>query len=189
VTVVSDHSTMRRSLAVVAVLIAWTSLSACYTGPLPTQYAALAVIGGRPTAVVAVCGRSTVYVNLYLDDDTMDGELHLWSVTVTPSAGASDVDVELLGAARTGWEITTTGEPTIGSSPGGFKVVPLTSIEPRHRYTLDSSASGPEGSRAPTVKFTTDDLPGIGAGQVLTAVEGKPAEVVSRDSFVHGRCG
>jgi hypothetical protein len=67
--VVIEDSTMRRLLAVaVAVSIIWVSLSACYIGPPPVQYAALAVIDGQPTAVVAACGRPTIDLDLYLDD-------------------------------------------------------------------------------------------------------------------------
>ena len=180
---------MRRSLAVAAaVLMASMPLGACYLGPDPVQYAALAVTDGRPTAVVAVCGRSTVDVNVFLNDKkTTTDELHLWSVTVTVPNRVQDVEVELLGTARPGWEITSK-EEVIRTGPGGFTVIPLTSFEPGHRYTLDSSAAGPEGSSAPAVAFTTDDLPKIGAGQVLAAVDHERSEVVSRDSFVNERC-
>lgn len=86
----------------VAVLMAWMSLGACYLGPDPMQYAALAVIDGRPTAVVAVCGRPTVSVDVHLNDNAMDDELHLWSVTVTLPNRVQDVEVELLGTVRPG---------------------------------------------------------------------------------------
>ncbi|NJC73965.1 hypothetical protein HC031_30260 [Planosporangium thailandense] len=188
--VIIDSSFMRRSLAVaVAAVMAWISLGACYLGPDPVQYAALSVIAGRPTAVVAVCERSTVRVELYLNDHSRDGELHLWSVTVTPPNRVQDVEVELLGTARPGWEITSNEEKIIGASPGSFKVVPLTSIETGHHYTLDSSTGGPEGASAPAVTFTTDDLPRIGAGQVLAPIDHKRSKVVSRSSFVKERCG
>lgn len=181
---------MRRALTTaVAVFMAWMSLGACYLGPLPVQYAALAVLDDRPTAVVAICGRSTVSVDVYLNDNTMDDELHLWSVTLTLPNRVQDVEVELLGKAQPGWEITSNEEKVIGTSPYSFKVIPLTSIEPGHHYALDSSDSGPEGSHAPTVTFTTDDLPKIGAGQVLAAIDRKRSKVVSRDTFVNERCG
>jgi hypothetical protein len=180
---------MKRSLVVAVVLLmAWTSLSACYLGPDPVQYAALAVVDGRPTAVVAVCGRSTVGVVVYRNDDTMDDGLHEWSVTVTPPDPVQDVDVELFGAARPGWEITSDEERTIQGATGGVRIVPLTSIEPGHRYTLDSSESGPEGASAPAVTFTTADLAKIGAGQVLAPVDHKSSEVMSRDDFISERC-
>jgi hypothetical protein len=167
---ITSDSTMRRALTMaVAALMAWMSLGACYLGPLPVQYAALAVIDDRPTAVVAVCGRSTGSVDVFLNDNTIDDELHKWSVTVTLPNRVQEVEVELLGTVRPGWEITSNAEKVLGTSPYSFKVVPLTSIEPGHHYTLDSSVSGPEGSRAPAVTFTTDDLPKIGAGEVLTA--------------------
>jgi hypothetical protein len=187
---ITEDSTMRRSLAVAAAaLIAWMSLGACYLGPLPVQYAALALIDGRPTAVVAVCGRSTVSVDVFLNENTVDDELHEWSVTVTLPNRVQDVEVELLGTVRPGWEITSNEEKVIGTSPYSFKVVPLTSIEPGHHYTLDSSESGPEGSFAPAVTFTTDDLPNIGAAQVLAAIGHKRSKVMSRDSFVNKSCG
>src|SRR5215467_11865684 len=162
---------MRRSGAA-ATALATTLLGGCYLGPLPVQYAALAVIDGRPTAVVAVCGRPTVHVDVYLDDNNTDPDLHEWSVTVTLPNTVQDVEVELLGSARPGWEITSKPH-TIGSPPGGFKVTPLTSIDPGHHYKLDSSSEGPEGSMAPPVMFTTDDLSRIGAGEVLTAIDRK----------------
>ncbi|HEX5145236.1 MAG TPA: hypothetical protein VFW21_15335 [Mycobacterium sp.] len=183
---------MRRLVAVtVAVCMAWMSLGACYTGPAPVQYAALAVIDGRPTAVVAACGRPTVGVDLYLDDGTadQDPDLHLWSVLITLPSPVREVEVELLGAPRPGWKITSDKIRVMDSGPGGWKVVPLTSIEPGHHYTLDSSAHGPEGAMAPTVKFTTDDLPNIGAGQVLETVDFDHRKLVSRESFIHDRCG
>lgn len=181
---------MRRSLGVVVVmLVAWPSLGACYVGPDPVQYAALAVIDGRPTAVVAACGRSTVTVEVYLDDNnTASHDLHSWSVTVAVPPGARDVDVELLGAPRPGWEVTSEVK-TIGSSPYGFNVVPLRSIEPGHHYTLDSSEGGPEGATAPAVRFTTDDLAKIGTGQVLRPIDHQRSTVVPRDSFIDERCG
>lgn len=182
-------ATVRRALAVaVAVPMALMSLSGCYPGPDPVQYAALTMVNDRPTAVVAACGRSEVTVQVFLNDDTKNDDLHLWSVTVTLPHPAPDVEVELLGAARPGWEITTTQPRTVGSGPNSFEVVPLTSIEPGHHYTLDSSTAGPEGSMAPGVTFTTEDLRKIGAGQVLAPADHKHSEVVPRDSFVKDRC-
>ncbi|MGI5242075.1 hypothetical protein [Dactylosporangium sp. CA-139066] len=190
---IAEDSTMTRSLAVaVAVLMAMISTGACYLapfGPDPVQYAALAVIDGRPTAVVAACGRSTVDVKVYLGGNTMDDDFHVWSVTVTLPDQTQDVEVELLGAERPGWKITSSQEEVVGASPYSFKVVPLTSIEPGHHYTLDSSDGGPEGSSAPAVSFTTEDLTKIGPGQVLSAVDYDRSKVVSRDSFVNDRCG
>ncbi|MEU8263398.1 hypothetical protein AB0C02_22570 [Micromonospora sp. NPDC048999] len=186
----SEDSTMRRSVAVAAaVVMAWSSLGACYLGPLPVQYAALAMVAGRPTAVIGVCERSTVSVELYLNEDTMDRDLHRWSVTVTLPKRVQDVEVELLGPTRPGWEITSNEEEVIGTGLDSFKVVPLISIDPGRHYTLDSSTIGPEGTRAPAVTFTTDDLSKIGAGQVLAPIDQKRSKVVSRDSFVNERCG
>lgn len=183
-------STMRRLLAATAAaLTAGTTLSACYLGPDPVQYAALAMIDGRPTAVVAACGRPTVNVDIYLNDGTTDSDLHEWSVTVTLPDQVRDVEVELLGTPRPGWVITTTQEEVVGTGLSSFKVIPLTSIDPGHHYTLDSSKGGPEGASAPAVKFTTDDLPNIGPGQVLAPIDHKHSKVVSRDSFVKERCG
>jgi hypothetical protein len=182
---------MRRSFGLaVLVLLAWVSLGACYLGPDPVQYAALAVIDGRPTAVVAACGRSTVSVEVYMDDnDPMAQEMRLWSVTATLLGPVRDVNVELLGAARPGWEITTEKYTTVGSSPGTFRVVPLTSIEAGHRYVLNSSKGGPEGASAPSVKFTTKDLPTIGPGRVMVPVDHEHSKIVSQESFTKDRCG
>jgi hypothetical protein len=186
---VAEDFPMRRSGALVVVVLMSMSLGACYIGPDPVQYAALAMINDRPTAVVAVCGRSTVSVNMYLDDNTIEPVFRTWDVTVTLPKPVRDVEVELLGAARPGWDITST-EHTIGSSEGGFgKVVPLTSIEPGHHYTLDSSTGGPEGSSAPAVSFTTDDLPKIGPGQVAAPINHRQSKLVTRDAFVNKRCG
>jgi hypothetical protein len=169
----------------VTALVAWASLAACYLGPLPEQYAALAVVDGRPTAVVAVCERPTVTVRIYRHEN-VDGELHRWSVTVTPRERVRDVEVELLGAPQPGWEITPEART---ADPGlSFDVVPLTKIEAGHRYTLDSSEPGPEGTHAHTVSFTTDDLPKIGEGQVLAPKDDEHSKLVSRDSFVKKRC-
>ncbi len=77
---------------------------------------------------------------------------------------------------------------TVGDGAGSFQIVPLTSIEPGRHYTLDSSDPGPEGSSAPAIRFTTDDLTRIGPGQVLAPIDRKRSEVVSRDSFVNERC-
>jgi hypothetical protein len=125
---------------------------------------------------------------MYLNDNTVDHEFHPWDVTVTLPKPVREVEVELLGAARPGWEITSK-EQTLGSSPGSIlRVVPLTSIEPGHHYTLDSSKGGPEGSSAPAVTFTTDDLLKIGPGQVMAPIDHKRSKVVSRDSFIEKRC-
>ena len=64
----------------------------------------------------------------------------------------------------------------------------LTSFEPGHHYTLNASEGGPEGTDAPTVTFTTDDFARIGQGQVLTPIDYKKSDVVSRDSFVKEAC-
>lgn len=65
----------------------------------------------------------------------------------------------------------------------------MSSIEPGHPYALDSSTGGPEGASAPKVLFTTDDLPGIGPGQVLAPLDHDRSKVTSRQSFVKERCG
>jgi hypothetical protein len=175
---------MRRWLAVALTgLAAWMSLGACYLGPDPVQYAALAVVDGRPTAVVAVCGRSTVEVHVYRHDASYDGTLHRWSVTVTPGGSVRDIEVELLGAARAGWAIAADN-----GQGNGTRVLPLTSFEAGHHYTLDSSELGPEGSHAPEVTFGTGDLPKIGVGQVLAPAGHDHSKVVSHDSFVRERC-
>ncbi len=181
---------MRRSLAVVvALFLPLMSLSACYLGPDPVQYAALAMVDGRPSAVVAVCGRPTVHVELYLNDDTSDDDLHLWSVRVTLPDQVRDVDVELLGTVRPGWEITSPEADTANTRMDMSDVRPLMSIDPGHHYVLDSSAPGPEGARAPTVNFTTADLLRIGAGQVLATTGYKSSRLVPRDAFIKKRCG
>lgn len=77
----------------------------------------------------------------------------------------------------------------IGSSPYGFNVIPLRLIEPGHRYTLDSSEGGPEGSSAPAVTFTTDALLKIGTAQVLRPIDHQHSKVIPRDSFINERCG
>ena len=179
---------MRRFLPA-AVLAAPLPLSACYMGPVPVQYAALAVVNGRPTAVVAACGRSTVSVEVYLNDDSAGDDLYSWAVTVTLPHRVREVEVELLGKPRLGWTIAPNRTQTVGTSPFSYKAVPLTSIEAGHRYTIDSSTEGPEGSTAPKVTFTTADLSRIGIGQVLAPADRKRSEVVSRDQFVKARCG
>jgi hypothetical protein len=150
----------RSPVAALTVLLASLSLGACYIGPDPVQYAALAVV---------------------------DDVLYEWSVTVTLPNLVPYAEVELLGAPRPNWQITSEAR-TVGEGVGSFKVVPLTSIEPGRHYTLDSSDGGPEGSSAPAVTFTTDDFTRIEAGQVLAPTDHKHSEVVSRDSFVNARC-
>jgi hypothetical protein len=100
---------------------------------------------------------------------------------------AQDIDVELLGTGRPGWQITSRED---ASSPGatGLRRLELTSFEPGHHYTLNASKGGPEGTGAPTVSFTTDDLTRIGPGQVLAPIDYKKSEVVSRESFVRDAC-
>jgi hypothetical protein len=119
----------------------------------------------------------------------MDDELHRWSVTVTLPEPVQEIEVELFGAARPGWTITTEKEEVIGSGPGSFKAIPLRSFEAGHQYRLTSGDDGPEGSSAPMVTFTTDDLSKLGEGGALAAVDGSLAKMVSRESFIHQRCG
>jgi hypothetical protein len=186
---VVEDSLMRRSSALVlVVLMSWMLLGACYLGPDPVQYASLAVIHDRPTAVVAACGRSTTSVRLFLDDRVVGDEYRSWLVTVTPPKPVREFEVELLGAARPGWTISLR-QPPSSSSPGSFRVGQLTAIEPGHHYSLDASITAPEGSSAPTVTFTTDDLPKIGPDQVLAPIGNRQSKVVSRDSFIKERCG
>jgi len=164
------------------------SMSACYMGPDPVQYGALAVVDGKATAVIALCGRSSSDLDVYRDDnDPADHDFAYWAVSIVVSVPAQDVDVELLGAARPGWQITSradTGSPSVT----GLRRVVLTSFKPGHHYTLDASKGGPEGTSAPTVSFTTDDLARIGDGQVLAPVDYKKSKVVSRESFVNDAC-
>lgn len=192
VTAVADDPEMgdfRRHLVLPAVgLVVCGSMSACYLGPDPVQYAALAVVDGKATAVIALCGRSSAGLNVHRDDnDPEEHTVSRWDVTVTLPAPAQDVDVELLGAARPGWRITSLPD-TAPPGAAGFPWVALKSFEPGHHYVLDSSDEGPEGALAPRVSFTTDDLARIGAGQVLAAAGHQKSEVVSRKSFVEDAC-
>jgi len=169
-------------------LMVCASVGACYMGPDPVQYGALAVVDGKATAVVALCGRSSTDLSVYRDDnDPADHNFIYWSVQVVVPAPAEDIDVELLGAARPGWQITSRAD---AASPGatGLRRLALTSFEPGHHYVLNASKGGPEGTDAPTVSFATDDLARIGDGQVLAPIDYKKAEVVSRESFVREAC-
>jgi hypothetical protein len=180
---------MRRSSAAAVALMSCLSLGACYLGPDPVQYASLAMIADRPTAIVAVCGQSIVTVRLFLDDNTVDGEYHPWNVLIRLPKPVREIEVELLGAPRPGWDIFSDRERTTVDSPGTVRVVPLTAIEPGHHYTLDSSKGGPEGASAPAVTFTTDDLRTIGPGQVLAPVDHQRSKLVAREEFINDRCG
>jgi len=164
---------VKRSLAVaVAVLISCVALGACYMGPLPVQHAALAIVDGKPAAIVAVCEESSVDVVLALTDGTPHGEFQRWSATVPVPAGADHVEVPLLGPA---------GEDTV-------VVTPLTALEPGRFYALDSPNYGPEGTKAPSVTFTAADLPAIGSGQVLVANDPDSTKVIPLDSLIDKRC-
>lgn len=178
----------RSPAAVLAVLLAAWSLGGCYIGPDPIQYAALAMVDGRPTAVVAACGRPAVDVNVYLNEKgDVDDVLFEWSVTVTLPEPVPYVEVELLGEPRPNWQITSEAR-TVGEGESSFRLEPLASIEPGRHYTLDSSDGGPEGSSAPAVTFTTDDFTRIEANQVLVPTGHKHSKLISRDSFVSARC-
>src|SRR5262245_6955312 len=135
----------RRIPAIVALLVACASLTACYMGPDPVQYAALASINGHPTAVIAACGRPHIRVVFYLDDNANDpnGDLNEWEVIVTPPSPLREMEAELFGAPRPGWDV----EPDRTVDGGGvppFKVKQLTSLQPGHLYALGSSDGGPE---------------------------------------------
>jgi hypothetical protein len=167
---------IRRLLVLPAVgLVGCGLLSACYMGPDPVQYGALAVLNGKATAVVALCGRSASDLSVYQNDNNpTDHELRDWSVTLTVSRPVQDVAVELLGE----------GSPTTTRVSSHT----LKSFERGHHYTLNASEGGPEGTDAPTVTFTTDDLARIGEGQVLAPIDYKKSDVVSRESFVKDAC-
>jgi hypothetical protein len=164
---------IRRWVVLPAVaLTACASLSACYMGPDPVQYGALAVIDGKATAVVALCGRSTSHLSVYQDDNnTAEHELRDWSVTLTVTQPVQDVEVELLSADAPGVQSRS-----------------LKSLEAGHHYKLNASRGGPEGTDAPTISFTTDDLGRIGPGQVLAPTDYKKSAVVARDTFVKEAC-
>lgn len=178
----------RRLLVVLAVILAaYASLSGCYRGPDPVQYAALAVVDGKATAVVALCGRSTSHLSVFQDDNnSADTEFRYWAVTVTVPSPAQAVDVELLGAERAGWLITSGHDDSPG--PTGLHSRVLGSFDPGHHYTLNASKGGPEGTSAPMVSFTTEDFARIGEGQVLAPIDYHKLDVVSRESFVKGAC-
>jgi hypothetical protein len=173
-------------LPAVAVL-ACASLSACYLGPDPVQYGALAVVDGKATAVVALCGRSTTYLTVYQDDNNpADNVSRSWTVDVSVPAPAHDVEVELLGEDRPGWQIMSHDDASPGATATWRQE--LKSFEPGHHYTLNASKGGPEGASAPMVSFTTDDLARIGKGQVLAPTGDKKSDVVPRESFVEEAC-
>src|SRR4051794_37653407 len=134
---------IRRVLVLPAIgLMVCGSISACYIGPDPVQYGALAVVDGKATAVVALCGRSTTGVSVYRDDNNLaDHEYDYWAVTVDTPVPAQDLDVELLGADRPGWTITSREEAGSPSSTGLRRQV-LTAFEPGHHYTLNASRGG-----------------------------------------------
>jgi len=137
---------------------------------------------------VAACGRPAVDVEVYLNENgDADDVLFEWSVTVTLAESVPYTEVELLGAPRPNWHITSQAR-TIGEGESSFRLEPLASIEPGRHYTLDSSDGGPEGSSAPAVTFTTDDFTRIEAGQVLVPTDHKHSKVISRESFVKTRC-
>jgi hypothetical protein len=179
----------RRLFALPAVgLMVCGSVSACYIGPDPVQYGALAVVNGKATAVVALCGRSTTDLSVYRDDgNPADNDFIYWSVTVVVPEPAQDLDIELLGAARPGWRINSREDAGTPSATG-LRRLELTSFEAGHHYTLNASKGGPEGTSAPTVSFTTDDLARIGDGQVLAPTGYRKSEVVPRESFVKEAC-
>ncbi|GAA2597222.1 hypothetical protein GCM10010435_90630 [Winogradskya consettensis] len=170
-------------------LLAGALVSGCYLGPDPVQYGALAVVGGKAGAVVALCGRSEFDLSVFEDDNnhSADNEFVYWAATVTTAAPADDVVVELLGADRAGLRVTSRDET---GSPGvtGMRARALTSFEPGLHYTLNASEGGPEGTAAPMVTFTADDLARIGEGQVLAPIDYKKADVISRESFVKSAC-
>ncbi|GAA2328893.1 hypothetical protein GCM10010170_005970 [Dactylosporangium salmoneum] len=181
---------MRAGALTIVAVLGLSGLSGCYLGPDPIQFAALAVVDGKPTAFVAVCGRSTVDVEVYRNDkDDYTNTLLTWSVTVAPPDRARSVDVELLGAVRPGWRLTTVRHTVDEGQPGSFEVIPLTAFEPGHRYALDSSDPGPEGSSAPTVLFTVDDLTKVPDGQVLVPEDHDHSKLMTREAFARDRCG
>jgi hypothetical protein len=169
---------MRRYVALAVAVACLLSLTACYFGPWPSpvQYAALEMVDGKPTAVVVTCGLPGVIVRLY----AVDGDVfETWQVAVAVPDAAPLVEVELLGQPRPGWVITERSSP-LGTGTDATTVAHLTSFVSGEEYTVDSSEGGPEGATAPAPAFTTDDLTGIGDGQVLQAHK----KLTSRDDFV-----
>jgi hypothetical protein len=174
-----DQSMRRTGIVASVVLMSLLALSACYIGPDPIQYAALAMIDGKPTAVVASCGQTSFHVTIFRDDGGNHDVFTSWDVNVTPASPVRETEVELFGKARPGWEITA-DENRVGTQ--------LKALADGHVYALDSSTGGPEGASAPRVKFSTDDLPTIGPAQVLAPVDHEHHKVVDRESFVKERC-
>jgi hypothetical protein len=183
---------LRRPAALSAmVCLVYGSLTACYMGPDPVQYGGVAMVDGKATAVIAGCGRSTLKVDVDQTDGDDGSDLIIaknWSVTVTLPGPVEDLEIELFGKARRGWEITTYKgtRPALGDAQ--IRYEELTAFEPGHPYELNSSEGGPEGTEAPAVAFTTDDLARIGPGEVLMATDYDEWKIVPRTTFVTRTC-
>jgi hypothetical protein len=179
-----SHKGVVRSCGMLATLAyVCSTLAACSAGtPGPVQFAALAVVDGKPTAVVITCGKPQIMVSLRTAVGA-DGSMSLWSVVVSVPDRVPSIDVELLGEPRRGWEVVPvpTSQGTDGRHP---EVTPLTSIDDGRDYVLDASRPATEFQDAPLVTFTTDDLARIGSDQLLAATDHERMEVTSRESFL-----
>jgi hypothetical protein len=125
---------------------------------------ALAAPGGRPTAVLVSCGGFTS-ISVYPDEasHSFSPGGASWRVTMDRT-DPGVIEIPLLGEAPTGWR---------GSGPTDAR------LEPGIRYGLGGSA----GEAAMPLKFTTDDVARIPAGQVLVPDGRQRSKLVARSRF------
>ena len=164
---------IRRLVLPIVALTACGSLSACYMGPDPVQYAALGVVDGKATAVVALCGRSSADLSVDQDDDDpADTVSRDWSLTVYLAGPAQDVDVELLGVARRGWEITSPAPEDSPPPPG--RPAGSAGRRPRSRPVTATGSTPPTAARRGRTRPRSPSPPMTSGGSAKVRCSRRP---------------
>jgi hypothetical protein len=151
---------------VVGVLAASTTVGLAACSPKAPQVTALRAVDGQPVLLIAACDGFDVARISVFPEETSSAEK--W--TVNRGTGAAPDEVPLLHAPQ-GWTAES------GTLPA---------LRPRTEYSV--AAYGEQARPAVPIRFTVEQVAGLGAGEVLIGRPSGGGKAVSESKFRSGAC-